>query len=140
MIEQSGPELFNTGRCLCGAISYQVEDSLRGVVNCHCSQCRRFHGHFAAYTAAPRSEVKIKDTDQQLTWYASSSRARRGFCGRCGSSLFWDEHDAELLRITAGTLDQPTGLKTTTHIYIAHQGDYYVLADELEKRPLGLRG
>lgn len=133
------PDALCTGGCLCGAISYTVDGRLREVINCHCGQCRRFHGHFAAYTAAPRSKVTIQDQDKQLKWYASSEKARRGFCGRCGSSLFWDEYRSELLRITAGSLDQPTGLQTTTHIYTADHGDYYVLADELDKRPRGLR-
>jgi hypothetical protein len=43
-----------------------------------------------------------------------------------------------LLRVAAGTLDQPTGLRTIAHIYTANQGDYYVLLDDLNKRPQGL--
>ncbi|MGH8502133.1 MAG: GFA family protein [Gammaproteobacteria bacterium] len=139
MTEQSISGTSHAGRCLCGAVSYTIDGLLRDVVICHCGQCRRFHGHVAAYTAAPRSQVTIDDLHKQLKWYASSDKARRGFCSRCGSSLFWDEYGTDLLRIAAGALDQPTGLQTTTHIYIDDRGDYYVLADDLEKRPHGLR-
>lgn len=138
MTQQTKPRTAHAGGCLCGAVSYRINGTLRDVVNCHCGQCRRFHGHFAAYTAAPRSEVKVRDDELQLKWYASSHNARRGFCARCGSSLFWNEHRSELLRIAAGTLDQPTGLRTIADIYTIDQGDYYVLADDLEKRPRGL--
>jgi hypothetical protein len=123
MIQEIGRETVSTGSCLCGAVSYRVHGPLRDVVNCHCGQCRRFHGHFAAYTAALRSEVKVRDDSRQLRWYSSSQKARRGFCARCGSSLFWDEHRSDLLRIAAGTLDLPTGLRTIAHIYTADQGD-----------------
>ena len=34
-----------------------------------------------------RSDMKIQG---DVTWYASSDRAKRGFCGTCGSNLFWD--------------------------------------------------
>jgi hypothetical protein len=139
MNQQNEPATSHTGSCLCGAVSYRIQGSLRDVINCHCEQCRRFHGHFAAYTAALRRDITIRDEQRQLKWYLSSRKARRGFCGRCGASLFWDEHGSELLRIAAGSLDQPTGLRTIAHIYTADQGDYYVLADALDRRPRGLR-
>jgi len=40
-----------TGGCLCGAVRYEVLGPLRDVVLCHCSHCRRTHGHVAAYAA-----------------------------------------------------------------------------------------
>jgi len=138
MTHRTAPVASHTGGCLCGAIRFRLDGPLRDVVNCHCGQCRRFHGHFAAYTAAPRGKASVRDEHDQLRWYASSDKARRGFCARCGSSLFWDELGSDLLRIAAGTLDQPTGLRTTVHIHTADQGDYYILADGLHKRPQGL--
>jgi hypothetical protein len=54
--------------------------------------------------------------------------------------LFWDEHRSKLLRIAAGTLDQPTGLRTVAHIFTRCLPDYYTLTDDLEKRPEGLAG
>ncbi|HYD30574.1 MAG TPA: GFA family protein [Azospirillaceae bacterium] len=61
--------------------------------------------------------------------------ARCGFCRECGSSLFWDGHDRPTLGIAAGTLDVPTTLKTIRHIFVADQGDYYEIADGLERWP-----
>jgi hypothetical protein len=42
-----------------------------------------------------------------------------------------DDHVA----IAAGTLDQPTGLRTVAHIYVADGGDYYTIADGLKMYP-----
>jgi hypothetical protein len=39
------------GGCLCGAVRYMILGDLRGIINCHCSKCRRFHGNFGAYTS-----------------------------------------------------------------------------------------
>ncbi|MCS3903853.1 hypothetical protein J2T55_001885 [Methylohalomonas lacus] len=129
----------NKGSCLCGAVSFVTAGRLRGVVNCHCGQCRQFHGHFAAYTAIHRDAVTIADPNDQLGWYDSSPGVRRGFCRQCGSSLFWDRQDSELLRIAAGCISAPTGLTTEGHIYMADAGDYYRLQDELPKRQQGLK-
>ena len=115
------------GSCLCGEIRFEVEGPVRPIVACHCVQCRKTSGHFVAATSAPRDAIRIEGTP---TWYASSDTARRGFCGTCGSSLFWDGA-GENLSIHAGTLDGPTGLRLKGHIYCADKGDYYDLPDDL---------
>ena len=48
-----------TGRCLCGAVHYQIRGPLRPVVNCHCGQCLRTHGNVAAYTSAARADLVL---------------------------------------------------------------------------------
>ncbi len=65
-----------------------------------------------------------------MTWFQSSKSARRGFCGACGSNLFWDGAGANL-SIFAGTIDGATGLHIAGHIYCADKGDYYEICDGL---------
>ncbi len=135
----SGPEksaMRATGRCLCGAVAYQVHGPLRDVVNCHCRQCRRTHGHMAAYTSVRRADLHMTET-RGLKWYQSSDAARRGFCQECGASLFWDSLDRDSIAVAAGSIDEPTGLKTIRHIFVADKGDYYEIDDGLERLPKG---
>ncbi|MHA1128521.1 MAG: GFA family protein [Alphaproteobacteria bacterium] len=115
------------GGCLCGAVTYTVNGPLRPVVNCYCQQCRKSSGHHVAATSAARDNITISD---EVTWYKSSETARRGFCGVCGSNLFWDG-GGENISIHAGTLDGATGLQTRGHIYVADKGDYYEITDDL---------
>src|SRR5260221_13924031 len=123
-----------TGRCECGAVRFAVAGKPRDVTNCHCGQCRRFHGHVGAYTNAALADVTFAE-QRGLRWYQSSSTARRGFCGECGSSLFWQRTDGATISIAAGCLDAPTGLKTVAHIFVAHRGDYYEIADGVRQYP-----
>jgi hypothetical protein len=113
-----------TGRCLCGAVSYEVSGPLRQVIACHCEQCRRTSGHFVAATQARREDFRLT-VEEGLRWYASSEEAERGFCKICGSSLFWRQHAEPFVSIMAGTLDQPTGLGIVEHIHRESAGDYY---------------
>ena len=64
---------------------------------------------------------------EALRWIESPESdhgARRGFCGTCGSSLFWQAAGGERIGITAGTLDPPTGLRVAAHIYTHQASDY----------------
>jgi len=122
---------MNRGSCLCGAVSYSVDGPLRPVVACHCVQCRKSSGHFVAATSAPRGSVTVTG---EVSWYHASDTARRGFCGTCGSSLFWDGPGTHL-SIHAGTLNGATGLRLIGHIYCADKGDYYEIGDGLPQAP-----
>jgi hypothetical protein len=117
-----------TGGCLCGAVRDRVAGPLRDVVACHCGQCRRASGHFAAATAARREDLAVEG---RVRWYESSAGVRRGFCPTCGSNLFWDDAAKPRISIFAGSLDVPTGLRLKGHIYAADRSDYYTIADGL---------
>ena len=69
--------------------------------------------------------------DRGLAWYDSSDVARRGFCRHCGSGLFWHRKGAPRMAITAGSLDQPTGLKVVKHIFVDDKADYLEITDGL---------
>jgi len=114
------------GRCLCGAVTYAVTGELREVINCHCARCRRFTGHHLAATSADVADVAIDDAEGQLTWFEPVEEAAYGFCGRCGSSLFWQAASTpDRLSICAGTLDPPTGLRTVEAWWVSEASDYH---------------
>jgi hypothetical protein len=129
------------GRCLCGAVRYRVDGPLRDVLICHCEECRRWHGHAPAYTSADRSALVLLSSGE-LRWVdspRSDAGARRGFCGACGSSLFWDAPGRDTISIAAGTLDGPTGLRVVAHEYVSQAADYDALADDgLPRHPRGM--
>ena len=121
---------IHTGACLCGAVTYEVSGALRPVRFCHCVQCRKQSGHFFAATSAPISAISITGEDQ-IAWYESSQRAKRGFCRHCGSALFWRHNGFSDMSILAGSLDEPTGLTAERHIFCSSKGDYYEIGDGL---------
>ena len=132
MRTDSRPE--TAGGCLCGGVRYRVSGPLRPIVYCHCSQCRRTSGHFVAATAVAKDALVVV-ADDSLEWFASSEFASRGFCRRCGSSLFWLPKAEDHVSIMAGTLDESAGLKAVEHINAGDKGDYYKLTDDLPTRP-----
>jgi len=123
----------HTGGCLCGGVRYRIRGALRDAIACHCSQCRRTSGHFAAMTSVPSANLTLTSSDS-LRWYRSSDSAQRGFCGVCGSNLFWRPIGEDRTAITAGTLDTPTNITLTQHIFVADKSDYYAINDDLPKK------
>ena len=119
-----------TGGCHCGAVTYSATGPVREVVYCHCTQCRRQSGHFVAATACSDEQLSVSGPDN-LTWYAASESAKRGFCRTCGSLLFWKANGSDMTSIMAGSFDRPSGLIESHHIYVADSGDYYRIADGL---------
>jgi hypothetical protein len=113
-------------------VRYRVNGPLADVLLCHCEECRRWHGHVSATSAVARADLVLEE-ERGLRWVdspESDARARRGFCGECGSSLFWDPPGLDTISIAAGTLDSPTGLRTVSHWFVSQASDYYELPDD----------
>ena len=99
------------GSCLCGGVRYEISGPLRGVLNCHCSMCRKAHG------AAFRTRASVNAADfrwvlgeELVTYYESSPGNHRGFCRVCGSPLLSRfDFDPSAYGLPLGALDDDPG-------------------------------
>ena len=118
--------------CLCGGVKIRIQGKLRHVINCHCSQCLKTHGNFAAYTSCLEDRIDFINK-KTLKWYRSSKIAKRGFCSNCGASIFYKLLKSENISIAAGMFHNPTKLKTHSNIYTKGRLDYYKLDSKIPK-------
>ena len=118
--------------CLCRGIQLRTQGYHQNVQNCHCIQCIKTHGHYAAYTNVEERNVKFLKK-RTLKWFKSSKRAKRGFCNKCGASLFFKVIGAKTISIAAGMLNRPVKLKTTMNIFVKGKSDYYKLDSRMPK-------
>ena len=118
--------------CLCGGIRLKVNGPLRHVSNCHCIQCMKTHGNYSAYTNAKEKDV-IFLKKRTLKWFRSSKRAKRGFCNKCGASIFFKVIGTKNISIAAGMFNRPVKLKTIMNIFIKGKLDYYKLDHHIPK-------
>lgn len=119
---------MHQGSCLCGSVTFEIDRLSRDVLACHCTQCRKVSGHFWASTGVDHADFRLT-RDQDLRWHESSPGIRRGFCGTCGSTLFWQPDGRSSISVSAGCIDGATGLKIARHWFVADKGDYYEIAD-----------
>jgi hypothetical protein len=88
-----------------------------------------------AATACDVADLRL-DRSEALAWYRATEEVEYGFCGRCGSSLFWRTADRpQTISIAAGTIDPPTGLTTETALFVSEASDYHRLDEELQSLP-----
>lgn len=93
------------GSCQCGATRYHITAGPTKATLCHCRMCQRATGSpYAALLEVPRKRITWHGSPAR---YASSNRADRGFCPTCGTPLFYDFHDRDVIEVTVGSL--PTG-------------------------------
>ena len=105
-----------TGGCLCGRVRYEATPDHRDGYYCHCRMCQLAFGNTrAAFLNLRKSEVRWLSAP---AYYASSKIARRGFCSHCGTPLAFEYLDSERMDLAAGSLDDPSLLKPTTHFAI----------------------
>ena len=118
------------GGCLCGAVRYTAHGNLREVIFCHCAQCRRQSGLYFAATAVDQADLDLTGK-AALRWYAASDYAQRGFCGICGSVLFWKPNAASHIAVLAGSLNDPSVLRAGYHVCTKDKPAFYDISDDL---------
>lgn len=100
---------FQSGGCQCGAVRYRAEGELGFPHVCHCRMCQKAAGsYFLPFGGVKYEDFKL--TRGEPTWFQSSDSVRRGFCGRCGTPLFYDGGN-DHISITLGSLDAPENVR-----------------------------
>ncbi|WP_428097879.1 GFA family protein [Candidatus Rariloculus sp.] len=107
-----------SGRCLCGAVHYEVTGNVLRFLHCHCERCRRASGtgHASNIILNPAS----------VEWQAGESVIRRfklpeaqrfatTFCATCGGPL--PREFGEMVVLPAGTLDAMPDLEPQARIF-----------------------
>jgi hypothetical protein len=99
-----------TGGCQCGAVRFRVEGELGDASICHCRMCQKAAGNFYLPLVSVRG-AKLTWTRGAPKKFQSSNFAFRGFCGDCGTPLFYEAPDGTALSMAA--FDHPEEITPT---------------------------
>lgn len=125
------------GRCLCGAIAYEIHGAVGEIDLCHCTACRRASGSAFASNASIRKDAfALIRGAEVLREYESTPGKFRSFCSVCGSPIYARHVEApEWLRIRCGTLSADPGSRPTGHYDVASMAPWYTITDALPQSP-----
>jgi len=110
------------GGCLCGGVRYGTARAPTLRFNCHCRDCQRMTGSgFAPIAVFPEEAVVVTGEPALFETAGSSGMpVTRGFCPRCGSSVFLRAGILPgCLLVLAGTLDEPSRFEPRVQIHAA---------------------
>ena len=121
------------GSCLCGAVRYEIHGKIGGIMQCHCSKCRKANGTaYAANAPVARADFTFIAGEDALKKFASSAGTQRCFCGHCGSPIISIKAETpDFYRLRIGTLDTPLAQRPVCHIFTASKAEWEQIADDL---------
>ena len=124
-----------SGSCFCGAIRFSATLPSKWCAHCHCSMCRKAHGAgYVTWVGFEADQVRITCDEDILTWFDSSAGAQRGFCGKCGSSLFFrSERWAGELHIALACMDEPIDRQPQANVFFDEHVDWMPVDNALKQ-------
>ncbi len=124
------------GKCMCGAVTVEAQPVRSAMVACHCDMCRR-------WTSSMYMAVQVEPdfaVDGPVQEFTSSDKARRAFCQKCGSNLwFLITEDGPMngqVQMAAGLFEDAGGGALRLELNIERKPEGY--AFEGERRQLTL--
>lgn len=136
MLQTVESQVFGGG-CFCKAVRYEITKFPKELMYCHCRTCRQFTGSlFASFSVAGFGFSITKN--EGLKWFESSANAKRGFCGNCGTTLFFQgQNDFDgMFEVCCGSLDNDgETIEKTVHIFCSSAASYTKIADGAVQYP-----
>lgn len=117
---------MSKGRCLCGALSYELDGPFSAMIHCHCSMCRKHHGTgFGTFAAAPIAGFRWISGEERVVRYQSSTNGVRSFCGVCGSAGPMLMPQRGIAAAPAASLEGELGIKPQRHFFVADKAPWF---------------
>jgi len=122
-----------SGRCLCGAVRFEIDGLLGPFAYCHCTSCRRASGSaFTANSPVATATVRWTRGRTSLREYESSPGKFRAFCDNCGSPVYARlVAQPDWLSMRLGLIDADPGHRAQAHFNVADKAAWFDIADTL---------
>ena len=120
------------GGCQCGAIRFELAERPKEYGACHCKMCRKLGGGVALTVMVPPNGATWQG-EEHLKTYASSQWAERGFCGTCGSTLWYGTVQDGVRNLAAGLFENAGGAPLKLEFFVDQCPQGYALVGDHKK-------
>jgi hypothetical protein len=120
----------SAGSCLCGEVHIRAGSISKAVGVCHCGMCRKWTGG-PMMAVECGTDVEFENLES-ITTFSSSAWGERGFCGKCGSSLFYRIKETGEYFLPAGIFEDQGDFCLNQQIFIDKKPGFYEFANDTE--------
>jgi hypothetical protein len=120
-----------TGSCLCGGIRFEISGPVAGIVQCHCSLCRKSSGTGSIATIwVAADQLRWLSGEDLIKTFVRPSGYGTAFCAVCGSPA--PDADAARTRygMPAGLLDGDPPLRVVEHIFVGSKAQWEAISGD----------
>jgi hypothetical protein len=127
---QGGRDMIQ-GSCLCGGIRFTIDEPVPGIIQCHCSLCRKSSGSDAIATIPiAATQLRWISGEALVRTFARPSGYGASFCGVCGSPAPDPNAAKTRYQIPAGLIDGDPPLRVVEHIFVGSKAQWDTIADD----------
>jgi hypothetical protein len=122
------------GRCLCGAVRFEIDFPARWAWHDHSNATRRAHGAaYATYVGSWRRRFRVIEGQAELTRFQDEATGTaRSFCSRCGTPIIYERaRSAHMVNIPRALFENRTGREPRYHIAIEELQDWTYMGESL---------
>jgi hypothetical protein len=121
-----------SGGCLCGSVRYRAAGEPLNQRICHCKLCQKAIG--SAFNARLLMRTDDVEISGDYSIFHSSENLERGFCPRCGTTIF-SRRPGIGIGLTAGSLDDPSLFTPDMHFWTSSRQPWLNSTDSLPEFP-----
>jgi hypothetical protein len=120
------------GRCLCGAVAFEIAVPAQWAWHDHSSATRRAHGAaYATYVGSWASRFRFIRGEDNLTRFEDKERGGvRSFCATCGSPVTF-QRNAQHINVPRALFKTGVGREPRYHIAIEELQEWTYLGEKL---------
>ena len=131
-------QIILKGRCLCGAVKYEVAGEAKRFYHCHCSRCRKATGtgHASNLFLQPAT-LKWRSGEENIRAFKlpEAKRFTNQFCEICGGRLPRQPGGTDTVVLPAGSLDDETPIRPQARIFTDSRASWSCCGDEVPTYP-----
>lgn len=126
-----------SGRCMCGALTWESSGPMLWSALCHCEDCRRAaSSDWVSWFGVPQTSITWKGPRYV---HSTSEGVMRSNCETCGSPASYQSMSyPDEIHLYAASLDDPTLYHPKAHIFWSQRLPWIETMDDLEKHDRNL--
>ena len=116
-----------TGNCLCGIVTFEIENKFENFQLCYCIQCQKSTGsaHASNLFTDPKNITWHTGVEAIVRFDVEGRRISNVFCSNCGSRVPFLSRSGEVLAVPAGSLNGTPSISPKANIFWPERANWY---------------